>query len=189
MFGNQYQKKNLSKKIIKTQSKKRIKHKGVGKVSSVNKIKSDRIIFLKNRFDQIIPSKDKPKYEALYNKIIKIGGGDVVVPAIEPNIILDDLITNGKVIDSEIRLIEGFPEGDCHNNSSCIFVMEGIPRMTGYALTKDEDGLLVWRQHSWNIETENGKRTILDSTWREKGLKYFGIEMGFEKYKDEDVWG
>ena len=37
MFANQYQKKNHSKKINKSQSRKRIKHRGIGKVSSTRK--------------------------------------------------------------------------------------------------------------------------------------------------------
>jgi hypothetical protein len=177
MFAKDYQKKDLSRKIQKAKnnssyrknkSMKRISHKVVTQANQ------ERFNFWLNKNEQLKKTKQGSKLITMQDKILK-HGGDVVFPMEEKDV--DELLEKGKLYPFNVEFYKhpDCERGECHTNAGIIYFEEGYPIATGYALLEDEDGLMVWRQHSWNIKETNGGFAIVDSTWKEKGLKYWGI--------------
>lgn len=65
----------------------------------------------------------------------------------------------------------------CHYNSSRLWKRHKYYKIcTGYALSHDNDGLHVWRQHSWCI---NARGNVVETT--ELRVAYFGFIMSHEE--------
>ncbi len=77
-----------------------------------------------------------------------------------------------------ISLIEPV-RSQCHRNSSALWLTDTkrYRLVTGYSMTWDEDGLGVWRQHTWVFDTKT--KRILETT--EKRDIYFGYELSWDE--------
>ncbi len=184
LFAKDYQKKDHSRKIRKAKNKSPYrKQKSMKRIShKTNSEKEERLISLKNKIEQMKNTKQGSKFIILSDKILK-HGGDIVIPMEDED--LDKLLEKGALQPYNVEYLEhsDCKRGECHTNAGIIYFEHPYPMATGYALLEDEDGLRVWRQHSWNLKETNGGWSIVESTWKEKGLKYWGIID--EKQMDE----
>lgn len=118
----------------------------------------------------------QPDLKKLVDKLLAIDG-DVVCVGFEED--LDKLLSRGELFSGKgSKLMKGQPS-QCHSNSSELWDLnkKKVELVTGYAMSKDNDGLKVWRCHSWLIEKSSGK--VIETTVKRK--LYFGFKMTTEE--------
>lgn len=122
---------------------------------------------------------NNPKMEELRDLILSCGGDAVLLPAIEDD--LDKLLKRGLIYDPadfEVKLMLGEP-CQCHGNSANLWEANQVDFpgrlliVTGYGLTRDSDGIELWRQHTWCFDTLEAE--IIETT--EPRKLYFGAEL------------
>jgi len=131
---------------------------------------------------------NNPKMEELRDLILSCGGDAVLLPVVEDD--LDKLLDRGLIydpIDFEVKLILGEP-CQCHRNSANLWEANSdfpnrVLIVTGYGLTRDSDGIELWRQHTWCFDTLESK--IIETTELRK--LYFGVELTKEE-SEKFVW-
>lgn len=132
------------------------------------KEKDLRIRLLSERADAYF--KEQPELKTLNEKLLSFGGDMVCFSGTEED--LDKILSRGLLLQGlRSKLMKG-RNSQCHSNSSRLWSVnkEKVKIVTGYALSKDEDGLRVWRCHTWAIE--NSTNRLIETTIRRK--LYFG---------------
>ncbi len=77
-------------------------------------------------------------------------GGDLVVPHLQPEPILDQLLAGAMVQPSAGRFVPG-DDNACHANAAVLWIDGTVAAIgTGYALSGDG----LWRQHSWGVDAD-----------------------------------
>ncbi|WP_200213881.1 hypothetical protein [Micromonospora coerulea] len=95
-------------------------------------------------------------------------GGNLVVPPMQPDADLDQLLTGAQPQGPAFRLLQGADNG-CHANAAILWIDGTVAAIgTGYALS--DDGL--WRQHSWGIDAEG---TLVETTFERR--LYLGLAL------------
>lgn len=94
-------------------------------------------------------------------------GGDLVVPPMQPDPDLDDLLAGAAAHGPRVEVVgEG---GDCHGNVAKRWIDGDIATIgTGYALTEG-----LWRQHSWGVADDGG---VVETKWPAE--RYVGVRLG-----------
>lgn len=106
----------------------------------------------------------------------------IVNVSFETNCELKHLLDRGQFYGGCLNkvVLKSMEDSQCHSNSACL--AEHFPNkykiVTGYALSDD----LVWRCHSWVIETIKGKTQIIETT--KKRLKYYGYVLNDEETEE-----
>lgn len=128
--------------------------------------------------------KINPKLKLLEDKVLSLGG-DIVVLMNEENEEIDKIMNRAKVIQSKGSLLKKGQPNRCHSNSGSLWEnnKDTIDIVTGYALSLDEDGLYVWRCHTWCVIKESGK--VIETTVKRK--LYFGYSLTVEE-SEKFVW-
>lgn len=126
-------------------------------------------------------SEDRPmgKLSELRDRLLSIGGCDVVLPIVEDDI--DNILKYGQLWDNiSSRLMKGRP-CQCHSNSAELWynnrdssVTHGefaLILCTGYALSRDG----LWRQHSWLVQAKPRSNVIIETTRGRVAYYGFGL--------------
>src|SRR5215216_6419350 len=94
----------------------------------------------------------EPRMAELWQRLLELGGEAAAFTFLEPDI--EQLLERGQPLAGRSRLKRG--PGKCHENSALLWNADRDKMFiaTGYALS--EDG--VWRQHSWIVLREPGRR-------------------------------
>lgn len=106
------------------------------------------------------------EYETLKQILLSFGGEAVVIDS-EPY--LEKIMDRGELFSGDGALFRKGNRNRCHENAGSNFAQHGDLIATDYALPIDG----VWRQHSWNIDKDNG--TVIETT--EPWIVYFGFVL------------
>jgi len=130
---------------------------------------NERLKFLQKQEQDYI--KLQPGLAALRVKLLELGGHTVCLLQEED---LDKIISRGEMFKGRGSLMMKGRPSQCHANSAELWNVNKnkVEIVTGYALSLDEDGLGVWRQHSWLV-TKEGR--VVETTTKRK--TYFGFRM------------
>jgi hypothetical protein len=115
------------------------------------------------------------KIIALRDKLLSFGGDEACMPVIEPD--LNDIISRGQLWPgTRIKMMEG-ETCHCHANSAYLWDANRHRTVlaTGYALSNDG----MWRQHSWVVQLNSRRNTIIETT--KERIAYFGFVMTEEE--------
>ena len=161
--------------------------KEAGKSNKRSKYGEKRMKILQNRTEASI--KQQPGLAKLRDKLLAIGG-DVIVPVFEED--LDKLLKRGRVFKGPVTMMKGEPIR-CHQNTAELYrnnlnnPHQDLRIVTGWGMTIDNDGLGVWRQHSFIWDMKN--KRVIETT--EKRDIYFGVmlrKQEAEVFVDDNLW-
>lgn len=125
-----------------------------------------------------------PNVKLLENKILSVGG-DVVVLMNEDESEIHRIINRGQIIKSKGSILKKGQPSQCHSNSANLWEAnkDKLFIVTGYALSLDDDGLEVWRCHTWCIFKDTQK--VVETTVKRK--LYFGYILN-EDESEKFLW-
>jgi hypothetical protein len=69
----------------------------------------------------------------------------------------------------------------CYGNAVIMAERHGLPYVEGYAMTALHDIPML---HAWNVDPEG---RVIDTTWREAGVAYLGVEFALGR-ADDCTW-
>jgi hypothetical protein len=99
-------------------------------------------------------------------RLVLTHGGDLVVPPMQPEPDLDDLLAAATRHGPRIEVLD--LGGDCHENVAKLWTEGDIDAVgTGYALTEG-----LWRQHSWGVGPDGA---VMETKWPAE--RYFGLRL------------
>lgn len=146
----------------------------------LNSETSYRLKILQQREIEYI--EQQPNLKKLREKLLEHGGDTVCLSFDED---CEKIISRGELFKGRgSKMMKGRPS-QCHSNSAELWDLNKtkVSLVTGYALSMDEDGLGVWRCHSWLVSKESGK--VIETT--EKRKSYFGFQMT-EEESEQFYW-
>lgn len=125
--------------------------------------------------ERVIKCREEDKhYDMLKDKLIALGGTQIVLPENDPFLI--DIVSSGQSFGGKRVSCPGDLR-ECHYNASRLFLKSGgqMKLCTGYALSAGG----IWVQHSWGLTAPRGnRRRIIETTgeWQH----YYGIILDRE---------
>lgn len=137
----------------------------------------DRLQYLNNKNQEY--KNRYPRLSDLEAKLLSLGG-DVVCLMDDED--LETTLSRGEIFKARGSILKKGLPSQCHANSAALWEVnkDKLDLVTGYALSVDEDGLGVWRLHSWCVFKESGK--VVETTVKRK--LYFGFKMTQEESEE-----
>jgi len=123
------------------------------------------------------------QYKSLLQSLQAIHPGSVLLlgnPSDEPW--LGQLIKRGQLFSKNgIKSFRGSRK-KCHQNASCIWIMEQGLIATGFAYNTPSPGSSgAWYRHSWGLDYSGEKPSIIETTYKFKN--YYGVRLDNEECK------
>jgi hypothetical protein len=86
----------------------------------------------------------------LLKRLLSIDGDFVLLPLREPD--LEKLLERGQCWDGPPTHSVKMSMSQCHANVAELYANRQITAIaTGYGMSRDPDGIKLWRQHSWGV--------------------------------------